>query len=304
MKIDQELLLKFEAGLNPQDLEASRVPAVMIGYGEISAIFRLGNDDSTAYKRMPLFTTRAEAENYRALYYDYCRLLTEAGLSLPETETLVIESPNGPVVLYIAQTLFPLESFVHGMIHSRTREECRDLLERVLAEIQKVWRFNQAHGPGLELAVDAQLSNWALPDDGPPRLVDTSTPFIRHNGAHRLNPDLILRSTPKPLRKLLKYLFAGEVLNRYYDPSQSMTDLAANLFKEKKSDLLPDFIKVINRGLPAGSDPLSGPSVTKYYQGDKMIWTLFLGARRLDRWVLTKLLGKRYEFILPGRIER
>ena len=44
--------------------------------------------------------------------------------------------------------------------------------------------------------------------------------------------------------------------------------------------------------------------VEKYYKEDKFIWQLFLGVRRANRFMNTKILGKRYEFTLPGEIER
>ncbi len=44
--------------------------------------------------------------------------------------------------------------------------------------------------------------------------------------------------------------------------------------------------------------------VKKYYREDKLIWTLFLAFRRIDRWLTIKLLRKRYEYVLPGKIKR
>ena len=44
--------------------------------------------------------------------------------------------------------------------------------------------------------------------------------------------------------------------------------------------------------------------VEKYYKEDKLIWSLFLAFRKLDRWLKTVLFRKRYEFILPGKIKR
>ena len=35
----------------------------------------------------------------------------------------------------------------------------------VAAEVEKIWRFNEAAGPSLEIAVDGQLSNWAYNPD-------------------------------------------------------------------------------------------------------------------------------------------
>jgi len=58
-----------------------------------------------------------------------------------------------------------------------------------------------------------------------------------------------------------------------------------------------------------GKDYLSGTNITlkeieKYYKEDKFNWQLFLSVRRMDRFLNTKLLGKRYEFTLPGTIKR
>ena len=44
--------------------------------------------------------------------------------------------------------------------------------------------------------------------------------------------------------------------------------------------------------------------VEKYYKEDKFIWQLFLGVRRANRFMNTKILGKQYEFTLPEEIKR
>jgi hypothetical protein len=49
---------------------------------------------------------------------------------------------------------------------------------------------------------------------------------------------------------------------------------------------------------------LSVEEVKRYYREDKLIWRLFLLFRRMDRWLTTRVFGKRYEFILPGKIKR
>ena len=82
MNIDTELLHRFEKGLNPQRIERSGIPAQLLGYGEISAIFRIQGDDRMAFKRMPLFTQRRAAEKYVDLYGEYCRLLEMAGIGM------------------------------------------------------------------------------------------------------------------------------------------------------------------------------------------------------------------------------
>ena len=58
MELDQDLLDRFEAVLNPRQVDSSSVPAIIIGFGEISAIFQIDGDASVAYKRLPLFPSR------------------------------------------------------------------------------------------------------------------------------------------------------------------------------------------------------------------------------------------------------
>jgi hypothetical protein len=93
-------------------------------------------------------------------------------------------------------------------------------------------------------------------------------------------------------------------MNRYYDQRQVYIDLAANLYKEQRPDLIPMTIETINRQIGSDQIPLTEDDVKKYYREDKLIWTLFLSFRRIDRWLATRIFRRRYEFILPGKIKR
>ncbi|MBI9083244.1 MAG: hypothetical protein JEZ11_06560 [Desulfobacterales bacterium] len=306
MDIDTSLLQRFEDGLDPQHLERSEVPAELIGYGEISAIFRIG-DAPVAYKRMPLFADRTEAQAYADMYREYCELLGRTGLTLPETETALVEIPGRPVALYLAQALLPAERIGNRLMHTLPAQDALALVERVVGEMKKVWAFNETVGPDLEIAMDGQISNWALLEsNGKEKIVyiDTSTPFIRKAGAHQLDPELLLQAAPGFLRWLVRWLFVADVLNRYYDPRLVLIDLTGNLFKEQLPDLVAPVIDTINRAMGDDITPLTLEEVEKYYREDKFIWALFLFLRRMDRWLTTKLFRKRYEFILPGKIKR
>ena len=307
MKLDENLLLKFETGLDPKNVEGSAVPATLLGYGEMSAIFQLGDDDTVAYKRMPLFKDRASAEKYEAQYHEYCGLLAEAGLTLPESTTSIVEAAGHPVVLFIAQQQFPAERVAHKLLHALDPEEFQRMAERIISEINKVWEFNRSRGPALELAIDGQISNWALPGqdaESPLYYLDTSTPIYRKDGEEQLNPKLLLQAAPGYLRWFVEWLFLDDVMNRYYDARKVFIDLAANLYKEQRPDLIPCTVEQINQHLSETIKPLAIKDIDRYYREDRIIWSLFLTLRRIDRWAKTKLLQKRYEFILPGKIKR
>ena len=307
MEIDKNLLQRFEEGLDPQDLDKSAVPATLIGYGEISAIFELDGIPGVALKRMPLFKDRSEAEKYEGIYDEYCRLLVEAGLKLPESETVIVEVPGRPISLYIAQKKMPSDRLAHKLIHTLDEDAIGDMIERIVSETHKVWSFNERHWPARKLAIDGQLSNWVfLNGDSGSELyyIDTSTPLFCKDGAEQIDPELLLQSVPGFLRWLVRLVFVDDLLTRYYDPRQVSVDLAANLYKEQRSDLIPLALEKINAHAPDDSNPLTVEDLEKYYRWDKLIWVVFLALRRFDCSVKTKLLRQRYEFILPDKIER
>jgi hypothetical protein len=299
--IDLPALREFEEKLVPWKLEGTGVR--VLGYGEISTVFALGNDHRVAFKRMPLFSSAGQARDYAVLYRRYTELLREAGLDLPEDETAVIEAPGRPVVLYIAQQQLPPGRFAHALIHTLEPAACRGLFETVSEQLSRVWSFNERRSPGLELAIDGQLSNWVLPEGGGVRFVDTSTPIFRLEGVEQLDPELFLSSAPGFLRWLLRLAFLGEVMSRYYSPRRVFLDLVANLHKEGRPDLVGMALPVVNNRLPAAAR-IGAEEVRKYYSSDKVIWSAFLACRRLDRWVKTRVARGRYEFVLPGRIRR
>ena len=115
MDVDENLLVEFETGLNPQHLERSTIPATLIGFGEISAIFQIADRSGTAYKRLPLFADHPSAQTYIGKYNEYCEMLGDAGLNLPPDKAIIISVPQRPVVLYIAQKQLPATRFAHRL---------------------------------------------------------------------------------------------------------------------------------------------------------------------------------------------
>lgn len=303
MEINLEILKVFESQLDPSDLSASRIKAELIGYGEISAIFKLENIPY-ALKRLPLFSSSKQAEEYLTLHNEYCTLLIKSGLTLPQWKGYIVEVPGRPVSLYIAQEILMPETFIHRIL-GENKDKDLQIIEEVIAEIEKVWKYNNTQGlkESIELAIDGQLSNWALLN-GKYYYIDTSTPLLRRKNIEQLNPDLILQSAPSFLKWLLKLFFLDDVLNRYYSPSLVYTDIISNLYKEKHPELIPQTIRIANTYIRNEKEKLTERKIEKYYREDKMIWSLFLTFRKIDRFLKTKILKKKYEFILPGKINR
>jgi hypothetical protein len=177
------------------------------------------------------------------------------------------------------------------------------MFEAVAERLARVWSFNERRRPGVELAIDGQISNWVLLEDGRLFFVDTSTPIYRQDGAEQLDPELFLASAPGFLRWLLRLAFLDEVMSRYYDPRRVYLDLVANLYKEGREELVSVALPAVNGQLPPGSG-INAEQVRRYYSSDRIIWSVFLTFRRFDRWTRTRIAGRRYEFVLPGKIRR
>ena len=306
-QVDTAFLQRFETGLDPQRPEMSRIPARILGFGEISSIFAIHGMDGIAFKRLPIFNTMGEAESYAAMFRTYCRHLTEAGLTLPGQAAAVIGSPGGGVALYIAQRQLADQHFAHRLIHQRSQTDVLELVRAIIALIDGVWDFNQAHKPGLELALDGQLSNWVSvpgPNGHNILYIDTSTPLFRIQGKEQLDPEKLLKSAPGFLRWILRRFFLDDVMSRYYAHDDVVMDLVANLHKEQRPDLIAPVTDAVNRYSSRMEKPLTTAAVDRYYREDRIIWSLFLAFRRIDRWLTRHLFRRRYEFILPGRIKR
>jgi hypothetical protein len=318
-KIDRELLQKFEYGLNPQKPETSAIPAQIIGYGEMSTIFviNIPGQESLAYKRLPIFYTTDEMDKYEQLFHEYGLRLGEIGLNTPLFDVVRVKPRAGNMVMYNVQARLDGRSIGNKLIHSLPDDDVMTLFKMILAELDKVFTFNES-GSGIKIGIDGQISNWAVADYrddftiGPDtRLcyIDTSTPLMQLEGVEQINPELFLRSAPSFLHWLIRWTFLDEVLTRYYSFRRVVMDLIANFYKEQRAEMIPALIAEANRffageGNKFNISPITEKEIRDYYREDKMIWRAYLGLRRLDRFIHLRILGKPYVYILPGKIKR
>jgi hypothetical protein len=301
MQFSEDILQQFEKGLDPQRPERSEIPAVVVGFGEISSIFKINPYDDWVFKRMPLFDKETEAKQYAENYSIYTLKLKEAGLRLPKDFIRIVSSKK--VVLYIAQEAFDQTCLCQNKLHSLSHDEVIKMLEMIFTEIKKIFIFNEKNHPETELSIDGQISNWALKEDQL-YYFDTSTPLFKLKNTEQLDPELLLNSTPKALRWIIRKFFLQEVMDRYYNIRLVYIDVIANLYKEQKPDLIDETIDLANKYLPEKIKSITRKEIDKYYAEDKFIWQLFLTLRRMDRWITTRVMHKTYEFILPGKIKR
>ncbi len=321
MQVDINILKEFEKGLDPAHPESSKIPARVLGYGEISTIFEIqaGTTKNLACKRMPIFKTKDEVAQYEALYKDYNEVLEkELGINIPEWGFAWFTSDAGNIIAFDIQRKLNPESIGNRAIHILNTDGVRTLFVLVLRELTKVWRFNLSN-PDRAMGIDGQISNWSIVDFDAARpqispgsrllYIDTSTPLMKKEGVERLDPELFLRSAPSFLVWLIRWLFLEGVMTRYYDARLVTIDLIANFYKEQRPELVPGLAQAANEfyaseGASLGVKPLTEKEIKAYYKEDALIWVLFLAFRRFDRWLHKYILRKPYIYILPGKIKR
>ncbi len=315
LRVNRKLLQAFEDQLNPADPFSSTIPFRILGYGEISTVFQIGDMDDLALKRMPPFASREQRTQYRRVLEEYHEILAyRIGIRVADYLCEELTNKDGEHILYIAQKRFPEDSVGNRRLQQCSDEELTLLLHQLLENIIKIWEKNAQDEPGEQIGLDAQISNWAFPDwqtgkTPKPIYLDTSTPLIRRRGRELLNTQVFLKSVPSFLVWIVKLAFLQQVLDRYYDLHLVLTDFVANFYKEGQPQWIPQAIRTINRFLSLRAPhlsvaPLNEKKVRKYYKEDAFIWIIFFNFRRLDRFLKTRLLRRKYNFILPGKIKR
>lgn len=321
LQVDLDLLRDFEQGLDTRHPERSRMPARVLGYGEISTVFEIEREETRglALKRMALFHRPDEVDRYRELYEKYNRLLEEEiGLRLPPHSHVEFTSVSGRPVFYIIQQQLPASSIGSRAIHLIPRDALTTLVREILRDLRKVWDFNRRSNR-LQIGIDGQISNWAIEglEPGRPRItepvslvyLDTSTPLLRVEGIEQLDTELFLRSAPSFLVWVLRRFFLQGVVDRYYDFHLVAVDLAANFYKEQRPDLIPDVVRTVNEFFSGeasdlGVKPIEEQEVRSYYREDALIWSLYLSMRKIDRFIRLRLFRGEYPYILPNKIVR
>ncbi len=320
MKIDIGLLKEFEKTIDTINPENGKIPIKILGFGEMSLVFEIIDDPAhLAYKRIPIFDTEEQVKKHIRAYNEYCRILDkELNLNLPEYKAIWFRDDKEQIQFYSVQARIDPESVGNNVIHHINDDAIETLILLVVREMKKVWSLNK-NNHNLKVGLDGQISNWSVLNYDPktPTIddntklfyFDTSTPMYRINGNDAMDAELFLKSAPSFMRFIIKAMFLQEVLDRYYDWRLVIIDLIANFFKEQKPEIIPRLIQRINKFFKEEAKefeitPLTVMEVQKYYKNDKAIWSIFQTARRIDRFIKTKLFRKKYDFYLPGKIKR
>ncbi len=299
----------------------------IVGYGEISTVMRLNkkkhvredivtSESMWIWKKMPPFPTKEEVELFLKLYIDYRKILTEdVGILVPK-QTARYFKHDDYYQVYAGQERLNSEGICNTLIKKLDVPNANRLLQMILKKLRAVYVFNKTNGV-VDIGLDAQLSNWAVvSNDGASTVItgdeeimyiDTSSPMIRIQGIEQINPEIFIKSAASFLRPIIRKFFLKQVLDRYHDMKSVAIDLIANLYKEKRVDLIDGFIKITNeyfKNFKIDVKDITRKEIDAYYSNDAFIWKFYQASRKIDRFITEKLFRKKYLFRIPEKIER
>ena len=295
---------------------AARGDCAVLGFGEVSAALVLSALPNWVCKRMSGFSDAAMAERHAALIHDSVARIRASGVAVVDSVTIAVQLPGRRPVVYLVQPRLDAAGMGNAILQTGTDAEAVAALQRVLDPVLRVWRGNRERADGIEVGLDAQLSNWHFgpggPEAGEGALLDVGTPFVRRaDGAYLLDVEVFLSAVPAGLRAHYRRARAVEdYLADYFVPRRVALDVLGNYHKEGRPDRLPAALDCVNAWLAAHADeledalPLTAGEVADYYREDARQLELFLRLRRLDRFLQTRVLRRRYDFVLPGRVRR
>jgi hypothetical protein len=304
------VLSRTEQALDPGAPERGGAVTVL-GYGEVSVALAVADLPGLVCKRMSGFADDDAAARYVDLLGGYLERLRNAGVTVVATEVVTVARAGRAPVVYLVQPRLAAESLGDHLLRAGDDTVLRSALASALGVVATLAGHPAADGS--EVALDGQLSNWSFAPDpaaAPPVLIDVGTPFVRRDGRHGMDREVLLAPVPPGLRAWYRRKQLVEAyLDDYFVPRTVAVDLLGNFHKEGAAARLPLGLEVVNgwlgrTDLPGPRDPVSAAEVERYYRQDADLLALYLRLRRMDRFLRTRVLRRTYDYVLPGPVRR
>ena len=296
-------LAAFERSLDPS--RPQEAGGEVLGYGEVSVVLGIADWPQRVLKRTSGFRKREDAEAYRDAVLAYASELRTRGVDVIETEALVIDRIGRGPVLYLIQPRVLVERLGQVILHTATSDQLEIFLHEVLDRVSCVLASN--NGSTYQVALDAQLSNWAMNKRGELTYIDIGQPLIRREGKLVLDPAVLRQPYPAPVRAYMRTRRLVErYMLRYFDFRETICDLLGNVIKEGASDSLEKMIEHCQNWHGEAAvyvDDFSPQFIYDCYRRDVATWERAARMRRLAQSV-SRLIGRRYDYVVPGNIKR
>jgi hypothetical protein len=267
----------------------------VIGYGEVTLAVKLVTQHGDlACKRLVPFSSRDAAEHTAGLITSYIEQLSARGVDVVETETPILERPEGHVV-YCVQPLLTPGTLGPDFLRGKTAEEAAPHVRRIFELIRA--------SVTPSLAPDGQLSNWAIEGERL-RYLDVGTPFLRDEAGNDLfDFTEQTRALPGPVRVIVNRFLLRGILDNYHSVRGQALDFLGNLIKEGLGEIFPPLIPIANEVFALAPE-ITEQEVRAHYKSDAQTYAFVQVARRTDRWIFHNILRRPYPYLLPPKIDR
>jgi Family of unknown function (DUF6206) len=270
----------------------------VLGYGEITTVVAWPDADGPfACKRLPLFTPERFAA-YRPAFDDYLVALGERGVDVLRTDLVHQTREDGWIVAYCIQPVLAPDNLLPQALRDAAAGDdaeprIRALLGSVVDHIADVVDD--------QVGIDAQVSNWAVGDNGLVYL-DVSTPFLRDADGHdRFDCDTYLESIPAVCRGIARRFVIPGVVQTYHSTRSIVLNLAGHLSKEGLDAWIPLTLELARARLGVDVSPAAA---RRHYRNDVRLWGFIQRLRRVDRAWQRHVRRRPYPFLLPVRGDR
>jgi hypothetical protein len=265
----------------------------VLGYGEISLVLGWpAGRPRWACKRLPPFHSASDVEGFTATLTEYVTELEARGVHVVATAVQSVAMADGRTAVYCVQPALAVDELAVNIV-TAGGAAAHQLLTAIVELVVDVVDDR--------LGLDAQLSNWAMTENGL-TYFDVTTPLLRHaDGSEALDTSIFLASLPWLLRAPVHRLVLPDLMDRYHQPRTVVLDLAANLIKERLDDHIATVLSVAEGQLDR---PLTVEQVRADYRSDARTWAVLQSLRRADRVWQRRVRRRTYPFLLPARIDR
>ncbi|GAA1324998.1 DUF6206 family protein [Leucobacter albus] len=262
----------------------------ILGFGEITvAVAWPAEAPAIVVKRLPPFPSASAVSEYRAVLDAWSAELEHRGVALVPTALHTRVSDTWGTVGYIVQPVVNADDLLHTRCRDAGEAERQRLLEQVVAAL--------ATAVTADIAVDAQLPNWVVRDDGTIALLDVSTPLIRDSfGRDRLPAWLFVQGYPAALRAPLSRWAVPKIIAEYHDPQTALLDVAANMRRVGLGAYIDDLLLAANASLRTSVTPAM---VRHHFRGNTRMWALMQRLRLWEQGWQRRWRKRPYPMLLP-----
>ncbi|MEN8040411.1 MAG: DUF6206 family protein [Actinomycetota bacterium] len=262
----------------------------VIDFGEISTVLPLSTPDGEyVAKRLPPFPA-GTFEHYATTFDRYLTVLADLGTTPVDSHLEVFGGDPS--------TAYAIQPFMPTLLVRQLRDADEGRARMLSATLANIVADTVSPTVGL----DAQVSNWAITEEGTWRYLDVTTPMLRDaSGQEELELGIFIASLPAALRPVIRRFALTGILDAYYDRRNVLLDVAANLHKERLTHHSRTMIEEFNRVIDT---PLTETEAARYYRSNAFMWEALQRLRLMDRWWQRRVRRRPYPFLLPGKVNR